>query len=258
MRFGIVLPTWIYNAERARLATEAFDSLARTECPSRRAALLLLVRPGIMSKYTGPVQGRLLAFETQMLFQGKDIEGTEQTLAWGTEEMLRSFGDVTHVVWMGDDALFHPRWLRELENLVKRHPGARAWSVYHSAHQAHHKDLRHVDGLECRLDPCAVNTASDDEELTCETKPFRDVLVKSVCGHGMTFTREEWAEWGIKWETGRRWNSPEGNTLDLHHAWARPGERWVTARSYVEHTGKEGINCRAHIPEYGIGFTLED
>jgi hypothetical protein len=71
----------------------------------------------------------------------------------------------------------------------------------------------------------------------------------------MTLAREEWRAWGIRWQDGPSWPNPiSGNTLDLHHAWARPGERWAARRSYIAHTGVEGMHCRQTIPEHAIDF----
>jgi hypothetical protein len=57
---------------------------------------------------------------------------------------------------------------------------------------------------------------------------------------------------------GKRWPSVSGgNTLDLHHACNRPGERWATARSFVQHTGIEGVNVTRGIPEFAIDFIGE-
>jgi hypothetical protein len=187
--------------------------------------LLLLTKPG--SDYPYPIAELSGPFDLVRVDEPPAVRGTEQTLAYGTGAAL-AYESVTHVSWMGDDADFNPRWLIELEALILRRPEARAWSVYRSAYEAIHKTLRE-DG--------------------------DDVLVRSLCGHGMTFSRQEWTDWGINWEQGRSWPSPvPGDTLDLHHTWARPGERWATRRSYVEHTGVVGLHCQPGIPEHARDF----
>ena len=225
--FGIVLPTWIYSRSRGIWADAAFRDLVRTERPSNIPQLLLLLGS---ANYAYPLELLGTVFRCTALPQPENVSGTEQTLAYGTEWMLRET-DATHIVWLGDDALFNPRWLIELEGLIGRHPEARAHSVYRSAYEYVHKTLAE-DG--------------------------KDVLVRSLCGHGLTFTREEWAAWGIQWQQGKMWTNPHGGeTLDLHHVWARPGERWVTRQSYIDHTGKTGFHCQPQIPEYARDFVSQ-
>lgn len=226
--FGIVLPSQIYSEYRRDLAKKAFESLLKTRPPTLTPFLFLLIK----SRHeVYPAEGIHKGFFLYDLEEpGREL-GTEAALAYGTDQVFKNPG-ITHVVWMGDDSLFHPDWLIQLEALILRHPKARAWSVYRSAYEAVHATL------ECRLD-----------------KDVEDVRVRSLCGHGMTITKEEWQEWGIKWQDGRNsWGSPSGNTLDLLHVHSRPGERWCTAKSYVEHTGRTGKNCQADIPEWAVAF----
>lgn len=229
MKFGIVLPSYIYNDERYNLAQAAFLSLKNTEKPSNCARLLCVLH-GNRNPQTNWVK-LCSPFMAEIIKQPNGVTGTESTLSYGTDWLFDKFPEITHVVWMGDDALFHPNWLIELEALINRHPNASSWSVYRSAHVAFHATIREKGS---------------------------DVLVKSICGHGMTFTREEWKALDLKSEVN--WARPEsdigpaGDTIDLFHAWKRPGERWVTKRSYIQHTGVRGIHCNPGIPEYGIGF----
>jgi hypothetical protein len=224
LKFGIVLPTWIYSRNRQFLADAAFASLAETQPATEKPYLLQLVKSG-QSGY--PTQALQKPFNCIVVPDPENVSGTEQTLAYGTQWILDET-PADYVVWLGDDALFNPRWLIELEGLIGRHPEARAWSVYRSAYEQIHKTL--------------VETESD-------------AMVRSLCGHGMTFTREEWAAWGINWRQGKMWSNPHGGeTLDLHHVWARPGERWATRRSYIDHTGKTGFHCQPQIPEYARDF----
>jgi hypothetical protein len=80
-----------------------------------------------------------------------------------------------------------------------------------------------------------------------------DVSVRSICGHGLTMTKQEWTEWGIDWKVGA-WGCPYGDTLDLVHMHEREGERWVTKQSFLEHTGKEGVHATVDTPEYARNF----
>jgi hypothetical protein len=227
MKFGVVLPTHCYNQQRVMWATAAFLSLAKSSQPSKRPLLMIIEHKDSLLRQAAHMLYVPPKFEVELVEQPDTIGGTEQTLAWGTEQVLLQ-PDISHVVWMGDDALFNSHWLTQLEGLINRHPDAKGWSVYRSAHVRYHAPLEFSGP---------------------------DVLVRSLCGHGMTFTRWEWAEWGIHWTQGQRWPAPSGgNTLDLHHAYHRAGERWCTKQSYVQHTGTAGVNVTPGIPEYALEF----
>jgi hypothetical protein len=232
MKFGIVLPTHCYNQQRMFWAIAAFQSLAKTLQPEKRPLLLLIPHKDSLLDKEPHLLYQPPAFQNEIVQQPDSIGGTEQTLAWGTEQVFLN-PDISHCVWMGDDALFNPHWLQQLENLILRHSEAKAWTVYRSAHVRYHA-------------PLMTDSSSGD------------VLCRSLCGHGMTFTRWEWQEWGIHWSQGQRWPSVSGgNTLDLHHACNRPGDRWSTARSYVQHTGTAGVNVTPGVPEFAIDFVGE-
>lgn len=224
IRFAIILPSQIYSDYRRILAKEAFASLLKTNMPSEVPTVYLLTKA---LDDVHPQCGHYPGLKIRNLCEPDQELGTESALAYGTDKALLD-ESVTHLVWMGDDSLFHPDWLIQLEALIGRHPGARAWSVYRSAYEAVHTPMALGNG---------------------------DVRVKSLCGHGLTMTRGEWTDWGINWKDGRgRWGSPSGNTLDMLHIHARPGERWCTAKSYVQHTGREGKNCHTGIPEWAVDF----
>jgi len=226
MKLGIVLPSYLYNAKRCQLAADAFNSLAKAEPLQHETTLLLLVRSGVGNhdSFIEPLREKF-----RLVVKPDDgLEGTEQTLAFGTQWLLDNF-DMDYVTWMGDDALFNPFWLWKLKELIERRPGAVAWSVYRSSFEWIHKTLR------------------EDGE---------DVLVRSICGHGLTFTRQEWKDWGIRWQDGR-WEAHGGDTLDLLHYEQRPGERWVTKRSYIQHTSPySGKHCTDKTPEYANSFVV--
>lgn len=225
MKFGIVLPSWLYSDERKKLAQKTFHSLASTFSLADESALLLLVKRGTVQNYTQEMNSLSWRFKV-LLRTDEGIDGTEQTLAYGTQYLLDN-SDVQYITWMGDDALFHPLWLRKLSELVERHPEAKAWSVYRSSFEFVHRTMK-VDG--------------------------DDVLVRSICGHGMTFSREEWKTWGIEWQRPDTWEWEPGATMDIMHPHQRPGERWVTKESWVEHTGRTGLHCTPDVPEYARDF----
>ena len=226
MKLGIVLPSYMYSDERKRLASQAFYSLMDTEPLQQEVRLLLLVKYGRTQEYLSLLDGLSRKFNV-ILKTDEGLNGTEQTLAFGTHFLFENFG-LDYVTWMGDDALFHPLWLWKLESLIRRRPQARSWSVYRSAFEFVHRTLK------------------IEEE---------DVLVRSICGHGMTLSQQEWKEWGVDWRTGS-WGCHQGDTLDLVHSEVRPGERWVTKESWVQHTGRTGVHCTVDIPEYARDFQV--
>lgn len=228
MKFGIVLPTWRYNAERAILCDTALKSLAATNY-SERPLLKLMVR-GDYKPYEAICEKLTEKFVVDPdICDDSNVQGTEQTLAYGSDQLAR-WGNIEYIIWMGDDALFHSMWLQELEGLISRHPNAKAWSVYHSAFKQVHKT---------------------------ESSILNDVHVRSICGHGLTMRAVEWLAWGKRYKDLRGQGYNGTYTLDLLHVQERPGERWVTKNSYVQHTGRQGVHCDMFIPEYGLDFQYD-
>lgn len=228
MKFAIVIPAYIYNMDRVRLANAFFASLLRTKKPGEVPRLIVLVKP---SEYAYPWGELARIFDLTVLEQsaeGTVFRGIDQPLIYGTDEAFK--GGAEYAVHLNEDALVHPNWLRELEGLIGRHLGATAWSVYRSAYVAVHAPIREEGD---------------------------DVLVRSINGNGLTFSRDEWKAWGQDWHA-RAWpdNPRESGTvtLDYRHYLERPGERWVTRRSYVEHTGRDGTYCVPGIPEWAVDF----
>jgi hypothetical protein len=232
VRFALVMPTWIYRPDRALLADDCFRSLMATRSPETRPALILLVRE---SSYCYPIEELRDAFDVEVLPQavaGEPFRGITQPLIYGTDHAFELGADF--VVHVNDDSVFSPLWLDALTGLISRHPGARAWSVYRSAHTAVHAELR-------------------------EEGP--DVLVRSINGDGITFARRDWTEWAPDWRA-HPWppnpRDPSVLTLDYMHYLARPGERWVTRRSFMDHTGRDGTHCVPGIPEWAQDFVGRD
>jgi hypothetical protein len=225
MKLGIVLPSYMYNDVRRELVDSALWSLARTEPLMESTRLLLLVKSGRVQEYTPYLEALRYKFSV-VVKTDEGLNGTEHTLAFGTQWMLDNY-DVDYITWMGDDALFHFMWLWKLKGLIERHPEAKSWSVYRSSYEWVHKTLQETE---------------------------EDAMARSICGHGMTFSRKEWEEWGVRWEQGA-WCAPDGDTLDLCHVAARSGERWVTKQSYVQHTAPHaGTHCTPLTPEYAKDF----
>ena len=85
----------------------------------------------------------------------------------------------------------------------------------------------------------------------------QDHLVTSMAGNGTCWTREEWQAWGVNWKQGPTWPVPSGgDTLDLHHAYFRPGDRWATDTSFLDHIGVVGMHATG-VPEHAINFIGE-
>lgn len=224
MKLAVVLASWVYSPERAKLVTEGFRTLLQTMSVPDCSLALIVREPTVPFTYPS-VHDLKRVFQRRDLIDNSEALGTEATLAFGTHYAIREF-EASHICWMGDDALFHPRWLRELVALIVRRPEATAWSVYRSAYTQVHPTVS-LHG--------------------------RDALVRSVSGHGLTLSREEWEAYGLQWHSANV-VSPMGDTIDLHHAFTRPGERWVTQRSFVDHTGVVGHHCTEAIPEFADQF----
>jgi hypothetical protein len=219
---GIVLPSHVYNEQRKALVAPAFASLEKTQTGGNKPKLLLILR--LTDRYyydSGRLQDR---FDLEVIPDPENVKGTEQTLAYGTQYLFDQGCDT--VTWMGDDALFNPFWIEALRSLIAEKPDALAWSVYRSAYTDVHKTLEE-NGDYAR--------------------------VSSICGHGFTVSKAEWERWGIRWQDGH-WGSPYGDTLDMHHIYVRQGDRWTTRVSFVDHTGKDGVHCKPHIPEHAQDF----
>jgi len=229
-KFIIVLPTWPVNQERQEHALKSFISLVRTRPLTEEKIPLWIIEKSFgISEAARIVEFNSSPFELRILIQPPGVDNTDPVWSWGATEMFKHYADAEYLIYLTDDLLYSPDWLSVLDQLIDRHPEAKAWSVYRSAHEYHHKTL------EVRGD---------------------DVLVRSISGNGTCITRQEWIAWDVDYRAGS-WPvaTPEGgNTLDLHHAWARSGERWVTRRSWIEHIGIRGRLCSPGVPEHAIDF----
>jgi hypothetical protein len=273
MRFGIVVPVWIYQPQRLDYCRKSLASLSRT----------------ITSKLDGPIpivfvlrdsqpladteaivkEASFPQFTTRIIPQGEGNESCDGAVIYGYDYLLREFPEVTHLIFLTDDWLYSPHWLEAMRDLIERKPQAKAWWVYRSAYEYYHKTLRvEKDG---------------------------DVLVRSTCPQGC-MTGEEYLSMHLNWrdwtklspracdidfnqDTGTlrvlfqdmHWQElPQGApreealipirhglSLDLMDPWFRWGERWVTARSYILNIGIQGINQTPETPELAIDFVGE-
>lgn len=225
MKFAFVMPCWPRTEERIRLADECFASLLKTEPVDETPLLLLLYKPG---PYVYPVEQLKRKFWTiywAQSHEGRWLEGVDQPLVYGSGLAVEYGAD--YIVHLGEDTLFHPSWLKRLHGLIERHPAARSWSVYRSA----------------RLD--IHSTLGEEGD---------DILVRSINGNGLCISRDEWLRWGLYWTQNVYWASPNGTTLDMHHLSFHPGERWVTRRSWIQHTGLKGAHSGPDSPEVALDF----
>jgi len=231
-KFGFVLPSYIASPEREAIAVRSYSSLAQSIIPDEDQALPVFVVVVGMNSMNLAIE-YLMAdnrFRAHIKAQPVEVSGLDPSLAWIVEKLFAET-ECSHIVELADDMIYHPQWFIKLKALVERHPDARAWNVYRSAHTRHHRTIRQ----------------SDDE--------YQDHLVTSMAGNGTCWTREEWNVWGVNWKQGPTWPVPTGgDTLDLHHAYFRPGDRWATDKSYMQHIGIIGVHCHPGTPEHALNF----
>jgi hypothetical protein len=228
MKFGMVMPFYAPTPQRVAWAERSFASLGKTNLAGLESPLLYVVHKG--KSHQWPAFGAL-PFIVRFYEQPQDAKNLDGALAWGWNRLVEENPEISHLLMLTDDYLYNPDWLIALEGLILRRPEARAWWVYRSAHEYHHKVFR-IDG--------------------------EDALVRSISGNGC-FTVEEWKAWGVDYrEWPREFGNPEGgNTLDLHHSFVRPGEYWLTKRSYIQNIGTRGVHQRKDTPERAVDFVGE-
>jgi|SRR5882724_2029673 len=234
-RYCLLFPTYVDSTDRQLIAQTSYRSLLKTIVPNGDAPLFVVcVWKGQIAKdQVDKVRCFINSpFQMETMHQPDGIEGSDQSICYAMEQVILKVPGLTHVILLCDDILYHPDWFVETKALVERHPDAKAWTIYRSAHTRHHRTVAR-DG-------------------------FGDHSVTSMAGSGMCITLDEWKAWGIKASDGMSWPIPTGgHTIDLHHAWARPGERWATDKSYIQHIGKIGVHCTAETPEYALEFVGE-
>jgi hypothetical protein len=239
MSYCLLLPTYLPNEYRRKLAVRSYASLAETIVPEEDLPLTLFVvcRGEDARQQVHEGIDPIASLALHILIPNDTIGGSDQSICWGVESIfthLEYFPERTHFILLSDDMLYHPSWFVETKAIVERHPGAKAWSTYRSAHTLHHR--------------------------TISVDRHGDHLVTSLAGNGTCWSFDEWRAWGIKSSDGQAWPVPTGgDTIDLHHPWARPGERWVTGKSYMQHLGlTQGVHCHTGVPEFALDFIGEE
>jgi hypothetical protein len=236
MKFGIVLVSYIAGEHRVSYANQSFASLSKTNFEGlERPVMQISIRPTDFD-YSPFIQ----QWSQHMDVDVKNDEYfvgscTDALFVCCANKLLADHEDITHVTFLTNDFIYNPHWLRQLQGLIERHPGARAWTVYKSANDRHHRTIR------------------IDEN--------GDHLVTSISSMG-AISRQEWLEYNPDANLGNHgYIVPDseggGATLDLHHCWARKGEYWGTGVDYQQHIGKWGINCCPGTPEYALNFVGE-
>lgn len=236
MKFLIVIPAYIRGdfGQREAWARKAYTSLDTTN-PILHAPVEVasICADDLSLELVQKLNPEF--FQVKAIKQPEYIGGVDQAICWLLEQIILKT-DFTHMVWFMDDMIVNPRWMWELSSLIYRHPNALGWSVYRSGHQRHHRTI--------------IQDENGDHQVT------------ALCGNGMCITKEEWIEWGVKSSDGQAWPIPwdfngGGDTLDLFHAYKRPGERWATDRSFMTTIGTVGRHATNVPTDVGMNFVGE-
>jgi hypothetical protein len=209
IKFGFVLPIYLYNPERVAWAKRSFASLRKTQAIDHMPILLFVAKSehfdaeGLESQEDFPGFGRVI------IQQPYDAANIDAAVTYGFDSLFRMFPEITHGCFLADDFIYNPVWLSELRALILRHPDAKSWSVYRSGNTKHHRTLQ-SEGV--------------------------DMLVTSISGPG-AITWEEWKDWNFDYR-----KFPVGISLDILHSRERIGDRWVTQKSYIQQIGVRGMH----------------
>jgi hypothetical protein len=117
MRFGIVLPTYLYSAERKQMAERSYASLARTEVPEGHRPLRIFVvaansdsadvaldtfMPSFAVKVTG-TKGWILkddaAMSMRVWLQPPEVAGLDPSIAWLVERRILRTSSSWPMIW---------------------------------------------------------------------------------------------------------------------------------------------------------------
>lgn len=213
-RFGFVLISHVGNAERAALVTRSLNSLIKTKITDTdiySPALEIMYNPSSKFDY-GQFTKQL--DRNWLVFTDTDkASGLNGLVSIAADLLIEEVENITHVGFLWDDFYYHPEWGIKLNELVLRHPDAKAWSIYRSSYTRHHRII-------------GGQSSSGDCLMTMHD------------GVGL-MTVEEWKEYGASKRAD--FACPEsmggGNTIDIHHAYERPGDRWATGRDYAQNLG---------------------
>jgi len=213
-KFGLILVSYPYTAERANIVSRSISSLARTNTSNIKSVLQITYRNSAHLPFSAYLDALGTTFNVRKLPDEEllDAHRVSQSLlsAASADNLLATDKDVTHLVFMYDDFIYNPEWLQELSLLIDRHCEATAWSVYRSSYTRYHKIIG-GDGTDVLM--------SMHDGVGCVTKDEWQEYSKTLCGDFTT---------------------ADGCTFDIHHALAREGERWATGRDYWENIAVHG------------------
>lgn len=217
---AFILPSYPINQERVAWAGRSFASLAKTKILNYKPRIVMVARAGACDPRT--LFPKMQQFDVEILEQPKQITFIDAAFTWGLDHLFRNYPCITHGGILQDDFIYNENWLRELDALINRHPKALNWWVYRSNNEKY------------------ARTIKSDR---------MDMLVTCINGPGV-MTREEWQAWGLDYHA-------VDFGLDVTHPKHRPGERWVTAKSYIQSIGIRGTHNTPEEGEVAIDFAGE-
>jgi YD repeat-containing protein len=206
VRLGFAMTSYMYNERRTIIARRSFASLCKTNVAGLEKPALQLIYHEPRWLFESYIEELSKTWEVYVEEEKPIKEKTWETFGvYGAQELLNKT-DITHIGFLADDFVYNPGWMQQLVLLINRHPDGKAWSVYRSGYTRHHRIIG-GDGV--------------------------DVLMTMHDATG-TMTRQEWDEYGAS--TRKDFTCPPsmggGCTIDIHHAFIRPGNRWATSKDY--------------------------
>ena len=236
MKFGIVLVSYVAGEPRISYANRSFASLSKTSFEGLERPVMQMSVKKTDFDYSPFIQQWSEKMDVDVK-NDEDFVGrcTDALFVCCANKLLADHDNITHLTFLTNDFIYNWDWLRQLQALIQRHPDAKAWTVYKSMNTRHHRTIR------------------VDEN--------GDHLLTSISSMG-AISRQEWLEYNPDPNLGNHgYHVPEseggGETLDLHHCWARKGEYWGTDKDYQQHIGEYGINCCPGTPEHAGNFIGE-
>jgi hypothetical protein len=210
MRLGFVYLSCVYNEGRRDIAKRSFISLAKTNSVGlEQPVLQFTYRKTALLDIEPYIAEWNKSFKVMSNEDFPGIGGLNPLVCVSASKIFNET-DCTHVGFLFDDFIFNPEWLQQLTALISRHPDGIAWSIYRSRYTQHHRIIG-GDGT--------------------------DVLMTMHDGVG-TMSKEEWKAYNVGPQTN--FEGGGGNTIDIHHAMVRPGNRWATSRDYMQNLGRHG------------------
>lgn len=206
MKFGITVLSNIYSLTRAEIAQRSFTSLAKTNMEGLERPTMVLSVTTTAFDYNPYME---MFQEKCNVVVTRDVDaGSISNLFVIASDYLLQDESITNLIYLPDDFVYNQLWLIELSKLITRHPNATAWAVYRSSYTRHHRIVG-GDDKDCLM--------SCNDAVGC-------------------VSREEWIEYRklLKGDFSVPEQFGGGCTIDVHHAYARPGERWATTLDYIQ------------------------